>query len=179
MNADALVNGEADAQVNALFRAVEAVAQKKPVAIVPLGRSGGYTQALRRIVRFSDNTTAFLKAATSDDTARWIGAERKIYEALNGASFLPAFFGGGRNPHNKRKRRNGRTASVSAFGRFVRQCVASAVDKSKGKGGFERACPCSRSAALNAYLVFNPSCCVVLHICIVCVVFLCGLLLAR
>ena len=112
MNADALVNGEADAQANALFRAVEAVAQKKPVDIFPLGRSGGYTQALRRIVRFSDNTTAFLKAATSDDTARWIGAERKIYEALNGASFLPAFFGAG---ETRIISGNGETEAVRPF----------------------------------------------------------------
>ena len=78
-----------------LLRAIETVMGKKPLELVPLLNAGGYTQALRRIVHFSDNTTAFVKAATNDNTTQWIRTERTVYEALNGASFLPAFFGAG------------------------------------------------------------------------------------
>ena len=78
-----------------LLRAIAGVAGKTPLRFAPLAREGGYSQAFRRIVHFSDNSSAFVKAAVSDNTALWLRAEQKIYETLDGASFLPAFFGAG------------------------------------------------------------------------------------
>lgn len=50
--------------------------------------TGGYTQAIRRIVRFADGGTAFVKAATDDPTASWLRAEIALYLGLH-APFLP------------------------------------------------------------------------------------------
>ena len=49
---------------------------------------GGYTQAMRGIVRFADGGTAFVKAATDDLTADWLHAEIALYRSLH-APFLP------------------------------------------------------------------------------------------
>lgn len=83
-----------------LSREIARVMGKTPVSFAPLLHAGGYTQAVRRIVHFSDNTTAFVKVAVSDDTAQWLRTERKMYEALEGASFLPTFLGAGENDGN-------------------------------------------------------------------------------
>ncbi len=52
----------------------------------------GYTPAERWVVHFSDGTSAFVKAATSADTARWLRAERRVYASVR-APFLPAVVG--------------------------------------------------------------------------------------
>lgn len=53
---------------------------------------GGYTSALRGIAAFADGRTAFVKAATSEQTAGWLRTEYVVYCHLNscGADFLPA-----------------------------------------------------------------------------------------
>jgi aminoglycoside phosphotransferase (APT) family kinase protein len=56
-------------------------------------RGGGYTSALRLRVVFMDGASAFVKAAVSEDTAGWIRQERRVYEDLRGAPFLPTYYG--------------------------------------------------------------------------------------
>lgn len=52
---------------------------------------GGYTSALRGVAAFADDRTAFVKAATSEQTAGWLRTEYGVYCHLNsnGADFLP------------------------------------------------------------------------------------------
>lgn len=53
--------------------------------------SGGYTSALRGAVTLADGRTAFVKAATSEQTADWLRTEYAVYCHLSscGADFLP------------------------------------------------------------------------------------------
>lgn len=51
--------------------------------------TGGYTQARRLRVTFSDGTRAFVKAAVDPMTAGWLRDEERIYSALPDESFLP------------------------------------------------------------------------------------------
>jgi len=53
---------------------------------------GGYTSALRGVAAFADGRTAFVKAATSEQTAAWLRTEYAVYRHLNrsGTDFLPA-----------------------------------------------------------------------------------------
>ena len=52
----------------------------------------GYTPALRGRIRFSDDTTAFVKIGTTDLTADWLHDEIRLYRACeNRFSFLPRF----------------------------------------------------------------------------------------
>ncbi len=54
--------------------------------------SGGYTSAQRGIAAFSSGQSAFLKAATSEQTALWLRAEYAVYRHLGAredADFLP------------------------------------------------------------------------------------------
>lgn len=69
---------------------MERIAQAvgRAVAALETIPTGGYSRALRRRVRFADGGTAFVKAATSDDTARWLRTEQRLYDALAGAPFL-------------------------------------------------------------------------------------------
>ena len=69
-----------------LLGRVEAAAGKKVSSMTPV--DGGYTQAVRRIVAFSDGGTAFLKGATDERTSRWLIAEANVYQQVN-AGFLP------------------------------------------------------------------------------------------
>lgn len=65
-----------------------ACALEAPVARwTPVTR--GYTRAARGVVVLEDGRSAFVKLATDDPTARWLRAERRIYEALAGADLLP------------------------------------------------------------------------------------------
>ena len=64
--------------------------RRRPVAFES-EPTGGYTQAIRRVVRFGDGGTAFVKAATDDLTATWLRAEIAVYRGLR-ASFMPAVF---------------------------------------------------------------------------------------
>ncbi len=50
--------------------------------------TGGYTNALRRIVTLADGRTAFVKSAVDDQTRGWLEAEQRIYAAAGG-SFMP------------------------------------------------------------------------------------------
>lgn len=52
----------------------------------------GYTAAERWVARLEDGSSAFVKAATDEDTAAWLRAEHGIYAAVRGA-FLPAMLG--------------------------------------------------------------------------------------
>lgn len=59
---------------------------------------GGYTRALRLLVRLPRDRSVFVKVATTPDTATWIREERQVYEALTaegGFSFHPHYFGAG------------------------------------------------------------------------------------
>jgi len=49
---------------------------------------GGYTNALKYIVTFSDGSSFFVKSAADDETAKWLRAEYQIYSSLS-VSFLP------------------------------------------------------------------------------------------
>jgi hypothetical protein len=55
--------------------------------------AGGYTPAFRLHVELADGRTAFVKAATTDLTARFIRAEAASYDALDGCDFLPRRLG--------------------------------------------------------------------------------------
>ncbi len=48
----------------------------------------GYTPAERWVVRFEDGTSAFVKVATSTDTAQWLRAEHRMYSRVS-APFMP------------------------------------------------------------------------------------------
>lgn len=52
----------------------------------------GYTPADRRVVTTADGRRAFVKTATSDDTAGWLEVERRVYARVTG-SFLPHCLG--------------------------------------------------------------------------------------
>lgn len=72
---------------DALVRRVGAAAGR-PVAALETIPTGGYSNALRRRVRFADGGAAFVKVAVSDPTADWLRAEHRMYAALAGAPFL-------------------------------------------------------------------------------------------
>src|SRR5688572_5059731 len=50
--------------------------------------AGGYTLAERWVVAQRGGGSAFVKAATSDDTAAWLRAEARVYASV-AAPFLP------------------------------------------------------------------------------------------
>lgn len=50
--------------------------------------TGGFSTAVRTVVTTADGRTAFVKAATDTDTARWLRAERRVYAGVD-APFLP------------------------------------------------------------------------------------------
>jgi hypothetical protein len=79
-------------QKEAIFDGVERALRKRPVALEPV-QGGGYSLALRLKAAFSDGTTAFVKAATTDNTARFLRQEKHVYEALGPQPFLAAFLG--------------------------------------------------------------------------------------
>lgn len=80
--------------------AVARATSKRVVSCVPLTRTGGYTRALRALATFADGSTAFLKAATEGDTARWITREIAVYEALGEKPFLPRYYGAAKQDGN-------------------------------------------------------------------------------
>lgn len=53
---------------------------------------GGYTSARRLRTRLADGRTLFIKAAVNTETADWLRAESRIYEALEGAPFMARRF---------------------------------------------------------------------------------------
>jgi hypothetical protein len=65
----------------------------RPPAVWQKVRGGGYTNAQRLRVMFTDGGSAFVKAAVCDDTAKWMRLERPVYEQLSGNSFLPTYYG--------------------------------------------------------------------------------------
>lgn len=67
---------------------IERLTRRRPVAW-EAAPSGGYTQAIRRVVRFADGGTAFVKAASDVRTAIWLRAEIDVYRELR-APFMPA-----------------------------------------------------------------------------------------
>ena len=72
---------------------VEAIVGRRVVGIDELPGPRGYTPALRRIAVLADGSTVFVKVAVDDLTAVWLDAERRTYEALNGAPFLARYQG--------------------------------------------------------------------------------------
>lgn len=74
----------------AISRRVEAILDSRVVESKPVAR--GYTPAMRFVVRTADGRSAFVKAASNDDTARWLLAERRVYERIRG-DFLPRMLG--------------------------------------------------------------------------------------
>ena len=77
---------------NDLKRRIEETVGKRLERLEPV-RGGGYSLALRLKATFDDGATAFVKASTTDDTARFLRAERHVYESLGPQSFLPAYLG--------------------------------------------------------------------------------------
>lgn len=76
-----------------LERGVEAIVGRPVIRIDEIPGAGGYTPALRRIASLADGSTVFVKAAVNDLTAGWIEAERRSYEAMAGAPFVPRYIG--------------------------------------------------------------------------------------
>lgn len=73
--------------------AVARATGKRVLACLPLTKTGGFTRALRAVATFADGSTAFVKAATEGDTARWIRREIVVYETLGERPFLPRYHG--------------------------------------------------------------------------------------
>ena len=72
---------------------VQAIVGQQVVDIDELPGARGYTPALRRIALLADGSTVFIKVAVDDMTAGWLDAERRTYDALDGAPFLPRYHG--------------------------------------------------------------------------------------
>lgn len=66
---------------------IERLTGRRPVAW-EAAPTGGYTQATRRVVRFADGGTAFVKAASDVLTAVWLRTEIGVYRELRGP-FMP------------------------------------------------------------------------------------------
>jgi hypothetical protein len=60
-------------------------------ALTPVRR--GYTNNERFVVRFTDGTSAFVKAAVNDETAEWLRREHLMYEHLAGQDIAPRLLG--------------------------------------------------------------------------------------
>lgn len=73
--------------------AVARATGKSVVTCLPLTKTGGFTRALRLVATFADGSTAFVKAATESDTAKWIRREIVVYETLGEKPFLPRYHG--------------------------------------------------------------------------------------
>ena len=71
---------------------VSSVAGREVTDLTPI-QGGGYSLALRLKAAFDDGSTAFVKAATTDDTARFLRAERQVYEGLGAQSYLAEYRG--------------------------------------------------------------------------------------
>ena len=54
---------------------------------------GGYTPAMRALVRAVGGARFFLKASTDAETAAWLRTEIELYRALEGAPFIARAFG--------------------------------------------------------------------------------------
>lgn len=79
---------DANAQpASSLIDRVASLTGKRPVLWQRATR--GYTPAERWVVAFTDGSSAFVKAAASDDTATWLRAEHRVYAQVS-AAFLPA-----------------------------------------------------------------------------------------
>ncbi len=79
-----------DADGQPAFNLIERVASltgKRPARWQRATR--GYTPAERWVVSFTDGSSAFAKAATTEDTATWLRAEHRVYTQVS-AAFLPA-----------------------------------------------------------------------------------------
>jgi hypothetical protein len=72
---------------SSLIERVATLTGKRPVRWQRTAR--GYTQAERWVVSFADGSSAFVKAAASEDTATWLRAEHRVYAQVS-AAFLPA-----------------------------------------------------------------------------------------
>jgi hypothetical protein len=71
---------------------IERATGRRPVELRPAGGHGAPSHR-RWIAMFAGGATAFAKVAAFDYTADWLRLERRHYEALGGASFLPAMLG--------------------------------------------------------------------------------------
>jgi hypothetical protein len=72
---------------SSLIERVASLTGKRPVRWQRATR--GYTPAERWVVSFADGSSAFVKAAATDDTATWLRAEHRVYAQVS-AAFLPA-----------------------------------------------------------------------------------------
>jgi hypothetical protein len=64
----------------------------EPVAWDPV-TSGGHTPARRWIAALDDGRTVFAKVATDELTASWLRDEHVVYQALQGAAYMPGYVG--------------------------------------------------------------------------------------
>ncbi|MEX1255331.1 MAG: aminoglycoside phosphotransferase family protein [Dehalococcoidia bacterium] len=78
---------------------VERLLGRRIVGWTPI--ASGYTQATRCVATFDDGSSAFVKAATDDDTDGWLQVERIIYDSCDGG-FLPSVLGWTRDDHGRR-----------------------------------------------------------------------------
>ncbi len=68
------------------------VSNKRLLRLEPVN-GGGYSLALRLRAIFADNTSAFVKVATSHDLANFLRTEHRVYSSLGRQVFLPEFLG--------------------------------------------------------------------------------------
>lgn len=73
-----------------LLSRVEKIIGSKPVSWTSI--KSGYTQAERYVIQFENDTSAFVKVATEEDTIKWLRDEHKIYSILK-AEYLPQVLG--------------------------------------------------------------------------------------
>jgi phosphotransferase family enzyme len=76
-----------------LSERVAEIARRRVVAVEEIKGAGGFTAALRVRARFDDGASAFCKVATDQLTTEWLQMERRVYQALDGARFLPQYIG--------------------------------------------------------------------------------------
>jgi hypothetical protein len=72
---------------------VEAIVGQPVARVDDIPGAGGYTPALRRIATLADGSSVFVKAAVNDLTRGWLRKERRSYETLGDAPFLPRYLG--------------------------------------------------------------------------------------
>ena len=69
-----------------LLKEIELLTGKSIASTRPV--KGGYTEACRVILPYTDTTSAFLKAAVNELTAGWLKDEKRMYEEVSG-NFMP------------------------------------------------------------------------------------------
>jgi hypothetical protein len=76
-----------------LAERVAAVVGRPVVALEKVTAGGVYSPSQRWIAQLADGSAVFVKAPADPRTAAWLGAERRAYETLLDAPYLPRYLG--------------------------------------------------------------------------------------